>query len=263
MNTPQTWFELGFEVEITGDGSPSLRLLQGPTPDREKGESMHHSGGAAEETQLIYSQVIHHCFEQIPSPHFISVGLGLGYVELSIARESMTIGSAEFTLESFELIPELREYFQQWLRDAALPADIQAVYDQVLKYVLKDSTVNAEKLKKLLCEKLENQSVILREALTEICEFQQKAQCLLFDAFSAKTSPALWDEAFLVEFFNKSMAQDSLVSTYASRTSLKRALQATGFLVEVREGFKGKRHSTLARRGLFTSALAGTSSHTQ
>jgi tRNA U34 5-methylaminomethyl-2-thiouridine-forming methyltransferase MnmC len=89
-----------------------------------------------------------------------------------------------------------------------------------------------------------------------------KTHCLLFDAFSAKTSPDLWTEEFLVEFFNKATAGDALISTYASRTALKNALKRAGFLVEVREGFKGKRNSTLASKGLFSTTVpVGTSSH--
>ena len=107
MNTPQTWSAIGFEVEITGDGSPTLRLMPG--------ECMHHSGGAAEETELIYGRVIRKSFEVIPKPHFLSVGLGLGYVEMTIAREALLKQNFNFTLESFELVPELRDYLKQWL----------------------------------------------------------------------------------------------------------------------------------------------------
>ncbi|HEY8271386.1 MAG TPA: MnmC family methyltransferase [Pseudobdellovibrionaceae bacterium] len=253
MNTLQRWSDIQFTVEITGDGSPSLRLPQG--------ESMHHSGGAAEETELIYGKVIHQCFQAIGTPHFISVGLGLGYVELTVAREALFTQNLNFTLESFELVPELKEGFKLWLQGQDLNIEIQEVYDQVLKYVLLNSEIPPQKLKELLCQKLENQAWVLHGPLNNHSVFKAKAHCLLFDAFSAKTSPDLWTEEFLVEFFNKATARDAIVSTYASRTALKRALKTAEFLVNVREGFKGKRNSTLAFKGMAFKGFFETSLH--
>ncbi|MGZ3805549.1 MAG: MnmC family methyltransferase [Pseudobdellovibrionaceae bacterium] len=237
----QRWSDIQFAVEFTGDGSPSLRLPQG--------ESMHHSGGAAEETELIYGKVIHRCFEVIPQPHFMSVGLGLGYVELTVAREALLRQNLNFTLESFELIPELKEWFMLWLQGKSLSPEVCEVYDQVLKYILQASAIEPGKFKNFLWEKYQSQDFILQGPLHPYSEFKAKAHCLLFDAFSAKTSPDLWTEEFLVELFNKATAPHSLVSTYASRTALKKALKTAGFLVQVREGFKGKRNSTLASKG--------------
>jgi S-adenosylmethionine-dependent methyltransferase len=254
MNTPQTWAQIGFEVEITGDGSPTLRLMPG--------ECMHHSGGAAAETELIYGRVIHHCFAKIENPHFLSVGLGLGYVEMSVAREALLKQNLNFTLESFELVPELREYLKRWLKGQSLSPEITSVYESVLKYVLKGCNLNPEELKRLLVAKLEFHQWHLQGPLLSESEFMAKAHCLLFDAFSAKTSPDLWSEEFLVAFFKRAMAANSLVSTYASRGALKRALKTAGFAVETQEGFKGKRNSTMAFQGAI-SLPAGTFSHTQ
>jgi len=262
MTTPQTWAAIGFEVEITGDGSPSLRLCR----DEDKGESMHHSGGAAEETELIYGRVIRRCFAQIPEPHFLSVGLGLGYVELTVAREAVGREDLRFTMESFELVPELRDYFIEWLEGGqSLSPEITAVYDQVLQFVLKDQSLAPEEVKSHLLQAFRQGRWRLRGPLEESQEFMARAQAVLFDAFSAKTTPVLWTEEFLSEFFTKATADDALISTYASRTTLKRALKTAGFFVEVREGFKGKRNSTLGLKGLFqpttSPAPAGTSSH--
>ncbi len=241
MNTAQTWCQIGFEVEITGDGSPTLRLMPG--------ECMHHSGGAAEETELIYGRVIDKAFHEISKPHFLSVGLGLGYVEMTVAREALLRRNLNFTLESFELVPELREYLKQWLREGSLSPEISSVYDQVLKYVLKDVSLDPKDLKKLLAGKIIENSWRLQGPLAADSEFMAKAHCLLFDAFSAKTSPDLWSEEFLIAFLNKSTAADAVVSTYASRGTLKRALAAASFEVQTHEGFKGKRNSTMGFKG--------------
>jgi len=253
MNTPQTWSAIGFEVEITGDGSPTLRLMPG--------ECMHHSGGAAEETELIYGRVIHRAFQEVSQPHFLSVGLGLGYVEMTAAREALLMHNLNFTMESFELVPELREYLKQWLKEGDLNPEIRSVYEQVLKYVLKDTALAPQELKSLLQNKLISGDWRLQGPLVAESLFMAKAHCLLFDAFSAKTSPDLWTEEFLISFLNKATANDAVVSTYASRGTLKRAFKAAEFAVETHEGFKGKRNSTMAFKGLFipTSESAGIS----
>lgn len=266
---PKTWAGIGFEVEVTGDGSPSLRLLLRKDQEGLRGESMHHSGGAAEETELIYGRVIRRCFEHLPSPHFMSVGLGLGYIELCVAREALLNASTSFTLASFELVPELKDYFLRWLKGDLLSAEISGTYDQVLQFVLKEAPHLAAEVKALLCQKQEQGSWRLYGALEEETVFEHKAHGVLFDAFSAKTTPALWTEEFLTSFFKRATATDAMLSTYASRTSLKKALKAAGFTVEIREGFKGKRNSTLGTKGVFqtisggSEGLAGTFSHTQ
>lgn len=266
MNTPakpqQRWSDIGFEVEFTGDGSPSLRLLKAVFADAEKGESMHHSGGAAAETELIYGQVLRRCFQEIPQPHFLSVGLGLGYVELVAVRESLLKQNPHFTLESFELVPELRQWFLVWLQGGPLSEEVQQVYDLVLKFVLHETPyLKPENLKELLLEKKENQQWSLQGALTESFVLARKSQGLLFDAFSAKTTPEIWTEEFLADFFARATDENAVVATYACRGSLKRALQQAGFEIEVRPGFQGKRNSTRAYKGIFktTSAPAGIS----
>ena len=248
MKLPETWSEIGFEVEITGDGSPSLRLLQAIDDKTEKGESMHHSGGAAEETELIYGRVIHECFNHTPEPHFLSVGLGLGYVELTIAREALLKRNLNFSIESFELVPELKFLFQAWLKGESLSSEIQNVYDLMAQSVLKTHFLELKNLKSLLNEKQAQQRWRLQGPLLAQSPFLSLAHGILFDAFSSKTSPDLWTEEFLVDFFTRASANDSVISTYACRGTLKRALKQSAFAVQIREGFKGKRNSTLAWR---------------
>jgi hypothetical protein len=242
MKLPQTWSEFGFAVEFTGDQSPTLRL--------QDGESMHHSGGAAAETELIYGRVIQQVYAKILKPHFTSVGLGLGYVELIVARESLRNQNLSFSMESFEIVPELRELFLTWLRDETLGAEIQSTYDLVLKFVLKDSTLPAADLKRLLIEKHLANEFRIAGALTPQTNLTSPSHALIFDAFSAKTNPDLWSDDFLVNFFKSAMAPDALISTYACRANLKAALRAANFEVHIREGFQGKRNSTLGFRGI-------------
>ncbi|MNT22112.1 bifunctional tRNA (mnm(5)s(2)U34)-methyltransferase/FAD-dependent cmnm(5)s(2)U34 oxidoreductase [compost metagenome] len=70
----------------------------------------------------------------------------------------------------------------------------------------------------------------------------------MFDAYSSKTTPQLWDEEFLVSFFAKSCDQCCFVSTYSGKAEFKEALRKNGFTVVSREAFYGKRKSTIAHR---------------
>lgn len=259
------WADLGFEVEITEDGSPSLRQLTSAVDAALKGESMHHSGGAAAETELIYGTPIRACFGPIPAPHFISVGLGLGYIELVIAREGLSRRlvnkSADFTLESWESVAPLREYFLEWLKGQPLAVEISNVYDRVLSFILKEGgAITPQMLKNVLVQKFENGQWKLHGALagelTGEIPPEKKAHGILFDAFSAKTTPELWDEHFLKTYFLQATGADAFISTYASRTSLKTALRDAEFEILIRPGFKGKRNSTLAYKGMLKAIFA-------
>jgi tRNA U34 5-methylaminomethyl-2-thiouridine-forming methyltransferase MnmC len=88
----------------------------------------------------------------------------------------------------------------------------------------------------------------LEGALMPGFEIAQKYECIFYDAFSSKTSPHLWQESFLLDFFAKACAANCIVSTYACTGALKRALKASGFEVILLEGFLGKRNRTMGVR---------------
>lgn len=238
-----SWKELGFEIEITGDGSPSLRLLESKDPLRDKGEAMHHSGGALSETELIYGTVIKECFARVEQPHFCVVGLGLGYIELLIAREALARGQS-FLLTSYELRTELRDFFRAFICDEVLPPEIRETYQKVLSSLSLDE--DHQKMKGQLKKALEKGLFKIQGGLNENNFPTTPVNCISYDAYSSKTDPELWDEDFLKKFLSTVSADLCWLSTYASRGSLKRALQAAGYEVETLMGFQGKRNSTKA-----------------
>jgi hypothetical protein len=240
----KSWKELGFEIETTGDRSPSLRLLQSSNPLHEKGESMHHSGGAMTETELIYGNVIKECFDHIEVPHFCVVGLGIGYIEMIIAREAL-LRKKDFRLTSYEVRSELREAFVRFLSGNDLSPEFLEVYQAVLNSV---SLSQHEEIKNILKEHIQLGKVKLLEGLALNNLPDSKVHCISFDAYSAKTDPELWDEQFLVDFLKSVSAEQCWFSTYASRVSLKKALETANFKFETLPGFKGKRNSTRAIR---------------
>lgn len=246
------WSEIGFEIEITGDSSPSLRLLQSIDPTKYRGESMHHSGGACAETLLIYGKPAHEILKTIQKPHFLVVGLGMGYIEMTIAREALLLGFSSQDvglITSYESVPELRDYFVQWLWDRTenLAEEVWQTYEQACAAVIQHTDLKVSQIKIFLRSHFPTTSAVLG-ALSADVMLPSKYHCILYDAFSSKTSPFLWEEEFLTKLFQQAAAPFCQVSTYACKVSLKQALQNNGFEVTVREGFKGKRNSTLGVR---------------
>jgi hypothetical protein len=241
------WSDIGFRIEITGDGSPSLRLMQSLQEQYADGEAMHHSGGACAETDLIYGTCIRDVFSRIASPHFLVVGLGLGYIEMFIAREALLLQKTPASILSFESVPQLREYFYAWLNDLSLSPEVQQTYDHVVRCVLAGTALKKEQIQDCLKQYFKGLGDI-QEALDESTQFKHKYHAILYDAFSGKTTPQLWEEEFLSNFFKKAAANECFLATYACRASLKKSLAAQGFAMDLREGFQGKRNRISASR---------------
>ncbi|MEK2688721.1 MnmC family methyltransferase [Bdellovibrio sp. GT3] len=245
----KSWQDLGFEIEITKDLSPTLRLLQSLDPEKPYGESMHHSGGASIETTHLYGSVARDVLQKTDNPHFMVVGLGLGYIEMNIAREALLAGKTVGLITSYEAISELREFFFDWLHGKVenLLPEVASIYDQALKHVLKGTEIPENELKSFLRKHFQSASDI-HGAMTAEMTFLSRYHGFFYDAYSSKTHPHLWEENFLNRLLLESAESQCSLSTYAVKGTLKRALKANGFAVIEREGFFTKRGSTLGVR---------------
>ncbi len=229
--------EFEYKEVITGDGSPTLSL--GPT-----WEHMHALEGAFTETQYIYQPTIEKAFTAVKNPVFLSLGLGLAYNELLIAFESLKHGQTPEMIASYESVIPLRENFQDWLENKQ--AALSPVYDEITNLYSAKYAISAASVKTFLAQMLQNGKLKLFGAVEG--EVPPASHAILFDAFSNKTSPELWDEDFLNNFFAKSSALPCFVSTYACNGKLKRALRANSFTLDIQPGFGRKRHSVFAHK---------------
>lgn len=71
---------------------------------------------------------------------------------------------------------------------------------------------------------------------------------IYFDAFGARVQPELWTEPIFKAMYEALKPNGALV-TYSAKGSVRRAMQAVGFLVEKLPGPPGKREMLRARKG--------------
>lgn len=246
-----------FVIELTADGSPTLRLKKSNKLHPEKmPESMHHSGGAAAETLYIYSgpfkNTLNALLELKQNQLSIGVvGLGLGYIELSMLQNLSDNPAISAKLYSFEKQTELIQSFEAWFN-----GDVNLTYDLICEKLSVDKSKVIEYLKAPSgCQTANTQSWSWKKwgELTAKTAIDYPFHFVAYDAFSQFTDGPLWTDEFLDYFLTNLCASDCVFTTYACTGNLKRALQRNGFLFIKRPGFSGKRDATLALRGHFTS----------
>ena len=227
--------------EVTSDGSWTLRLEAGA-------EAMHSAHGAFAESLLVYGRTMEETIARGWEPRILSVGLGLGYAELLAAGFALRAGVAQaLTGESLESLDILRERFQDWLFSTPDVAFAKA-YDDALARTAGALGVGSEQIRATLAAAIREGRWILRGPLSDSTEFTRPFRCVCYDAFSSKTAPELWTEAFLTSFLAKATGPCCLFSTYACTGPLKRGLKTAGFAVTVLPGFGGKRDRVRAVR---------------
>jgi hypothetical protein len=273
------------QMVLTGDGSPTLSdrsahagVIPATDPDhtQAKGEAMHHLNGAASESLHVYGPAIRMAWSMFAQSSIQEtlrvavVGLGLGYLErLCVAlgprsTESRPgLGSSAKTiapleLHSFESNPTLVEAFTSWLQGGHCSWH-QAAHDTLGRLLAEQATLATEphvtgedllqRLRIMLQDKAWQWRGPLRDHLLSAGTESQNYHALLFDPYSAHALPQLWSYEFLTQWLSL-VANESfcVFATFASRSSLHRALKQQGFKVTVRPGFGGKRECTLAIR---------------
>ncbi len=255
----QAWKDLGFGLEITADGSPTLRNYH----NADKPESMHHSGGAFSETIYIYERALKPAFDELASPMILSVGLGLGYNEILSACCALQSGR-NLNLISFEKDCSLSECFADWIKGDLPDGEIAQTYEQILKLFenhydlidvknfLKNAVEGTDKNPtsdlNIVHEKISyfDQWSIKGELNLPLPFIKQKVNVFLFDAYSTKANQELWEENFLKEMLQQWTAEQAWFSTYACTGRLRKVLQEQSWQVFKEPGFMGKRDSTFA-----------------
>jgi hypothetical protein len=209
---------------------------------------MHHSGGAWAETREVYGRVIQPTFDLLPEspPRFLSLGLGLGYIECLIAVTALQQSSLNWKCVSYELDPFLRNAFRAFIEGSLNQGEVARTYQRIFEL----SGEDPERLRLHLQQALQSGRWVIEGPLRVGMLPPFLVNTYLWDAFSQETSPELWQEDFLNQFLRQSSdpSEWCRLSSYACVGPLKRALKAQKFLVQTPPGFHGKRNSTMATR---------------
>lgn len=226
----------------TQDNSVSVSL----TSATQSTELMHSVDGAFSETIYLYENVVKFVVDNNLPLHFLSIGLGIGYVEILICAYLLkhTI-TQPFQIFSFELEIDLRIFFSNFFAEKEIPHLFKESYEQILNLYSSHYELQPLELKNFIKEKIESKQIKFYEGFDLNSEIQETVYGVFFDAFSANTCPNLWTDILITKILNL-CGPKAAFATYASRAHLKKALQEKGFYLEKKVGFGGKKESTFA-----------------
>jgi len=243
-----------FVFLTTEDGSPTLQM----TKNSGVSEKMHHFRGAFSESLYIYHKALQLIANQGLPLRAVSVGLGLGYNEMIWAAQTLTLDSksmAESYLDSYEILPELIDQFRNWIHTGPVHPEFRKAYEEISNRVEDTFHLTKGELRLALSQLETRRKLRLNGEFALTQRPQTSYNVILYDAFSRKMDPDLWEERDLIRFLAEWTESTSIFTTYASTGALKRALSQSGFIVEVRPGFGGKKESILGYRGLLDKSL--------
>ncbi len=207
------------KLRITDDGSATLY-------SSEFDQYYHSVRGAMSETQRVYIELgLWAKMEEKSEINILEVGFGTGLNALMTALEAQKNGlKVHFT--SLEPFPISRE-------DVQLLNDKSELNTNLLAQIHR---ADWEKVVEI------NPNFFLQKIKTTLQDFSSDTlfDVIYFDAFAPSSQPELWTE----EIFSKiaSMTQkNGFLTTYCSKTIIRKALQSAGFKVEKHVGMWGKR----------------------
>ncbi|MES2615237.1 MAG: MnmC family methyltransferase [Bdellovibrionota bacterium] len=211
-------------------------------------ELMHSVDGAFSETIYLYEDIVKYA-AQLPLQNnsciFLSLGLGLGYVEILICAYMFKhYPHVKFKIFSFEKEPELRVFFKKFIFDENdIPSIFKDSYNHIFNLFSQYYELSSLELKTFI----KNSNIIFYEEYNLLTEVNEPINGLFFDAFSINTSPELWADDLINKILG-SCHEHAAFATYAARTHLKRLLMEHGFKLEKKKGYGGKKESTFAFR---------------
>ncbi len=238
-----------YEIEITGDQSPTLR------PDQK--ESMHHMAGAASESVYLYYEALSRYFsldlDNQSQVRVLSFGFGLGYNELLTVIYFLKhkLDLSRLVLVSYEKDLFLYDLFNSWLGTDSVNGD--SVFDGVWSGIQRTLTLSVHELPLVKVKETLNVLQARKDwsqlgPVASVDDFRSSFDVVFYDAFSAKTNEFLWSDLFLNDLFKTKLNSKLVFSTYACTAVLKRVAAVNNCEFDKRDGFMGKRNSSLIFR---------------
>ena len=217
------------EIITTADGSKTIHIP-------EWNEQYHSKHGAIQEAYHVFIKHGLSLFKD-RSVKILEIGFGTGLNALITCLEAEKL-NVSIQYKGVEAFPITEEELSSLNYVSQLNAeDYATVFDSL--HAVEWET--AHKIKDFFS--LTKQQKDFREI-----EDTNAFDLIYFDAFGARVQPELWTEAVFERMF-LALKEDSYLVTYSAKGSVRRAMQAVGFLVERLPGPPGKREMLRAYKG--------------
>ena len=210
------------EIFITADGSTSIHL-----PELQ--EQYHSKNGAIQEAYHVFIKHGLDCFKDTATINILEIGLGTGLNCFITYLESEN-RNLKVNYVGVEAFPVCETEIKQLNFITELEAQKQANYFAKIHRCSwnKKTLINA------------NFKLTKRRQKFENITDKNQYNLIYFDAFGARVQPELWTEKIFQKMYDALKVTGILV-TYSAKGSVRRAMQAVGFVVERLPGPKGKR----------------------
>jgi hypothetical protein len=119
-------------------------------------ETMHSLRGAFNETVYIYGTALDRSRAKVKNPRTLSLGLGVGYVEILSAAYALKAGESPRG-ESFELVDDLTESFRAWLSGAPEVLVPHSLYEDIARRTSELTTVPINAIRATLANSVATQ----------------------------------------------------------------------------------------------------------
>jgi tRNA U34 5-methylaminomethyl-2-thiouridine-forming methyltransferase MnmC len=218
-------------IITTSDGSKTIQI-------EDWDEQYHSIHGAIQESQHVFIKTGLHHFLNLHKPtniNILEIGFGTGLNAFMTALESET-HAVQIRYEGIEAYPVLAEELAQLNYASLIDPNQCTVFDAL-------HDVSWEELHPITL----HFSLKKRKQYFIDIEDENTFNLIYFDAFGARVQPELWTESIFKRMFN-ALSDNGVLVTYAAKGSVRRAMQAVGFVVERLEGPPGKREMLRATK---------------
>lgn len=210
------------KIVTTGDGSTTIHL-------EEWNENYHSSHGAIQEAYHVFIRSGLDLFENKSTVSILEIGFGTG---LNTFITLLEAGKRELAIQydGVEAYPLSSEEItgMNYVNQLGVP-EKKSIFEKIHLVPWNEEHEIAEYF-------------ILRKRQHFFHEIADEGRfdLIYFDAFGARVQPELWTEEIFLKMF-KALKNKGVLVTYASKSSVRRAMLAVGFRVEKLPGPPGKR----------------------
>jgi tRNA U34 5-methylaminomethyl-2-thiouridine-forming methyltransferase MnmC len=210
---------------VTGDGSHSIEVP-------ELGGTYHSIHGAIQESKHVFIEAGFNAPGRLERPGALNIfeagfGTGLNALLTMIESEKQNL---KIYYETIELYPLMLEEAKQLNYCSVLEReDLQKNFELLHECAWAEEVVISTKFS----FKKKKASLLNFETLGTF-------ELIYFDAFDPNTQPELWTQEIFEKMFTI-LRPRGILTTYSSKGTVRRAMQAAGFVVEKLPGPPGKR----------------------